>query len=266
MSGCGSSDDDAAAGSPSSAGSTAPADDGSAGSPGSDDGAATSGGSASAGPSDDSAGDAGDAAGSGCAATGDGPPSGADTHDVVDVDGDGKDDVAWLTGGPDRTFGVTTASGATFSHEIDAAEPIRASAVVNVVGADATPIALVDVGRAVQLYSLAGCQVTVTTDAKGDPYTFDKGFTGYGTGVGCSEVDGRLELAGLDAVSDDSGKTFTVKRTLVDLSDDGAHAANGDEATVATSAAKDDDVVTTAQETSCGDAVAGTDGPVEPQG
>jgi hypothetical protein len=202
----------------------------------------------------------------GCPATGDGPPAGAGTHEVVDVDGDGRPDTAWLTGGADRTFGITTASGATFSAPVESASPQPASAIVNLVAAgDGTaPVALVDTGREVLLFSAAGCAVTPTQNAQGETYTFDKGFTGFGTGVGCTEQDGELRLAGLDAVSDD-GASFTVDRTFVDLDTDARTAANGQEETVATDAGPDEAVVTTAHETSCGDLVAGEDGPVEPR-
>ena len=202
----------------------------------------------------------------GCAATDDGPPEGADTHEIVDVDGDGEADTAWLTGGAERRFGITTASGATFSTAIDSASPQRASAVVNVVAAgDATaPIALVDTGREVLLFSAADCDLAATQNLAGAPYTFDKGFTGQGTGVGCTEVDGALRLAGLNATSAD-GSSFTVTRTVVELDDAALNASNGDEATVATGAGPDDPVVVTAQETSCGELVVGEDGPVEPE-
>lgn len=202
----------------------------------------------------------------GCPATGDGVPAGAGTHEIVDVDGDGRPDTAWLTGGADRTFGITTASGATFSAPVESASPQPASAIVQLVAAgDGTaPIALVDTGREVLLLSAADCALTPTQNAQAEPYTFDKGFTGFGTGVGCTEVDGTLRLAGLDAVSDD-GSSFTVSRTFVDLGTGAKVATNGEEETVAQDAAADDPVVTTAQETSCGDLVAGQDGPVEPQ-
>lgn len=202
----------------------------------------------------------------GCAETDDATPEGAATHEIVDVDGDGAADAAWLTGGAERRFGITTASGATFSTAIDSASPQRASAVVNVVAAgEATaPIALVDTGREVLLYSAADCDLAATLNLAGAPYTFDKGFTGQGTGVGCTEVDDALHLAGLNATSAD-GSSFTVERTFVDLDDGALNASNGDEATVATNAGPDDPVVVTAQETSCGEMVVGEDGPVEPE-
>ncbi|WP_159791648.1 hypothetical protein [Puerhibacterium puerhi] len=227
-------------------------------------GAATSPGASPASPPASAA--------AGCPATGGGTPHGAGTHEVADVDGDGRADTAWLTGGADRAVGITTASGATFSAPVESASPVAASAVVATVSTDdgGVPIVLVDVGREVLLYSAAGCALTPTQAATadgptGEPYTFDKGFTGYGTGVGCSTVAGRLRLAGLDAASDD-GETFTVTRTFVELGDAGAVARNGETRTVARGAAADDPVVATAQETTCGDLVAGRDGPTEPQG
>lgn len=224
--------------------------------------------SASASPTDDGSptDDSSTPSAEGCPATGDGPPAGADTHEIVDVDGDGRPDTAWITGGAGRTFGITTASGATFSAPIESASPVPASAIVNLVAAgDATaPIALVDVGREVLLFSAADCAVTPTQNAQGEPYTFDKGFTGFGTGVGCTAESGVLHLAGLNAVSED-GTSFTVSRTFVDLDAEARNATNGEEETIADDAGPDEAVVTTGQETSCGDLVAGQDGPVEPQ-
>ncbi|SKC60257.1 hypothetical protein [Krasilnikoviella flava] len=202
----------------------------------------------------------------GCDATDDDTPEGADTHEVVDVDGDGEADTAWLTGSADRRFGITTASGATFSVAIDAASPQRAAAVVNVVAAgdDSSPIALIDTGREVLLLSAADCDLAATQNLAGDAYTFDKGFTGHGTGVGCTEADGALRLAGLDATTAGDG-SFTVDRTFVDLDDGAVTGSNGEEQTVAQGAGPADPVVVTAQGTSCGELVAGEDGPVEPQ-
>lgn len=200
--------------------------------------------------------------GAGCPATDGGIPEGAATSEVVDVDGDGRADTAWLTGGADRTLGITTASGATFSAPVESASPIGAAAVVDLVGADRTPVALVDLGREAQLFSLDGCAVTQTVDDGGQPYTFDRGFGDQGTGVGCTDVDGVLHLAGLLAT--DEGDGWTVTRTLVDLDPSGEVATNGAVEVVAEGAAATDPVVTTAQEVSCGDLVAGDGGLAEP--
>lgn len=205
--------------------------------------------------------------GTGCPAAGDGIPPGASSTEVIDVDGDGRPDTAWLTAGADRTFGITTASGATFSAPITSASPIPASAVVGSVAttdAGDVPIALVDLGREAQLFALTDCTVAQTTDSSGQAYVFDRGFGDQGTGVGCSDVDGATRLAGLLATQEGDG--WTVTRTLIDLSDGGRVAANGTIAVVAEGAAADDAVVTTAQEVSCGDLVAGAGGLTEPGG
>lgn len=205
--------------------------------------------------------------GTGCPAAGDGIPPGASSTEVIDVDGDGRPDTAWLTAGADRTFGITTASGATFSAPITSASPIPASAVVGSVAttdAGDVPIALVDLGREAQLFALTDCTVAQTTDSSGQAYVFDRGFGDQGTGVGCSDVDGATRLAGLLATPEGDG--WTVTRTLIDLSDGGRVAANGTIAVVAEEAAADDAVVTTAQEVSCGDLVAGAGGLTEPGG
>ena len=81
-------------------------------------------------------------------------------------------------------FGITTASGATFSTSIESASPVPASAIVNRVQTQQIPIALVDLGREALVYSLTDCAVTPVANAQGQPYTFDRGFAGAGTGVG----------------------------------------------------------------------------------
>lgn len=201
--------------------------------------------------------------GPGCSPTEIGAPADAIFVQVIDVDGDGRPDKAWISGGSGRSFGITTASGATFSTPIVSASPVPAKGVVNKVGADGTPIAIVDVEREALVYSLADCSITQTKNAEGAAYTFDRGFGDEGTGVGCSTVGGVLQLAGLLATQEGAG--WTVTQTLVDLSNNGTLATNGEKSVVATGAAATDPVVVTAKEVSCGDVVAGQDGLVEPQ-
>lgn len=200
----------------------------------------------------------------GCPSTpGTSTPSGADVHVVVDVDGDGRPDQAWLTAGADRRFGITTASGATFSARIDSASPLPAAAIVGIVQ-DRQPVALVDLGRETLLYSLSGCQVTVPQNPTGGAFTFDRGFADEGTGVGCQTDAGEVRLAGLEAVQDAGASTYTVTLTWVDLSADGRSARLGTSVRLAEGATAQDPTVVTAREVTCGDALAGRDGPVEP--
>ena len=215
----------------------------------------------------DRAGGGAPVAGAGCAPGGDPAPGGARTASIVDIDGDGATDEAWFTDDvDDRRFGITTASGASFSTPIASASPIAASGVVGVVTAGTAtsttvPIALIDTGRSVALYSLAGCTIAQTVDASGEPYTFDKGFTGYGTGVGCPDIDGALRLAGLDARGD--GERFRIDRTIIELSADGREASNGGTETVADVVLGDSDLVRIARSTTCGTATAGDGGLAE---
>ncbi|MDM7855128.1 hypothetical protein [Cellulomonas alba] len=201
----------------------------------------------------------------GCSPGGGGVPVGADVRQVVDVDGDGRPDRAWLATEDDgqRRFGITTASGATFWIDIESASPIQASAVVQLVQSDHVPIALVDFSRSAQVYSLAGCAVTEVLNAQGLPYTFDRGMGDQGTGAGCTLVGGALRLAGLDAVRNPDG-TYDVSRTFIDLDAGARHATNESRVVVARGAKADAPVVVTASEVSCGELVAGRDGPVQP--
>ena len=160
----------------------------------------------------------------------------------------------------------STASGATFSTPIEAASPIAASALVTRVEARQVPIALIDTGRSVALLSLENCRARPIANAQGEAYAFDKGFTGYGTGVACVEQEGITVLAGVLAKSDGAGSRYRIERTLVRVSSDGTRATNGARSVVARDVAAGDPAVEAARQTTCGDLRAGADGagPSEP--
>jgi len=202
-----------------------------------------------------SGGGGGGSGGGACAATSSGTPAGAATAPTIDVDGDGRDDTAWLAGpaGAERSFGITTASGATFSTPFSSASPIAASAFAFEPAGELPAYALVSDGRLGSLWLLADCRVTAVTNPQGDPYTFDLGgFTGFGTGVGCVDLDrdGRRDLVGLLAESADP-PTTRIKRTIVKL--DGDHASNGTSDELTAHSPADDAEIESARSVTCGD-------------
>jgi hypothetical protein len=155
-------------------------------------------------------------------------PDGAPHQTVGDVDGDGKDDTAYLDGmpGSEITFGIVTAEGGGSSVPFDSASPVeRRALTVNADERGPTEVLLSD-GRSVQLLAFVGCRLRAVHDVKGEPYTFDRGFTGNGTGVGCVDADGdgTRDLVGLK-LEGSEGDRIGWSRTIVEL--DGITARNG---------------------------------------
>lgn len=193
-------------------------------------------------------------AATGCAATEDTVPPEAAIGPTADLDGDGQADQLWLADiDGTRMLGVQTASGAVFSTDFTSGAPQAASALGQVLG-DGSAIVLLDTGREIPLYAVIDCALVPTQNDQGQQYSFDKGFTGYGTGVGCEEVDGGgLGLVGY--LAEIEGDTATVTSTQIELADGGATASNG-EATEQTDLDSEDPLVQAASSVSCGDAEA----------
>ncbi|WP_143427013.1 hypothetical protein [Georgenia soli] len=180
-------------------------------------------------------------------------PDGAATAPTADLDGDRRADTLWLSGGPTRTLGVRTASGAVLSTRFSSGSPIAAKALGQRL-ADGSAVVLLDTGRSVALYAVVDCELVPTRNVQGGQYTFDLGFTGYGTGVGCADVGNGLQLVGLNAAPSASGTTFEVTRTPIELQDRGASARNGRTEVLAKDVPDDDPAVTQARTVTCGDA------------
>jgi len=180
-------------------------------------------------------------------------PEGAATAPTVDLDGDGQADTLWLSDGQDRTLGVRTASGAVLSMPFSNGAPFAAKAMGQRL-ADGSAIVLLDTGRSVAVYAVVGCELVATKNVQGEQYTFDLGFTGYGTGLGCADVGAGLQLVGLNAAPVESGDAFDVTRTPVDLQDHGRSARNGTTEDVAKNVPDDDPAVQNARTVTCADA------------
>lgn len=182
------------------------------------------------------------AAGEGCAPTGQEVPAGASTAATADLDHDGRADELWLadattgSGALERRLGVRTASGAVFSTAYTSASPQGTTAIGQALDGS-TSIVLLSDGRQVPLYAVVtgsgagACQLVASADAQGQPYAFDLGFTGYGSGVACvPTAQGGTDLAlyGLLVVGGDAeGDLPGIQRTRIDLSEGGRQARNG---------------------------------------
>jgi hypothetical protein len=247
-------------------------DDGTDGSNGGSGGDATTTTTAAGGESTTTtagSGDGGSGGGSaGCPATSSGTPAGAATAPTIDVDGDGRDDTAWLAGvasDGERTFGITTASGATFSTPFSSASPVAATAMAFAPDGELPAYALISDGRIGSLWLVADCRITQVTNPQGEQYTFDLGgFTGFGTGVGCIDADGdgRRDLVGLLAESVDPSTTH-ITRTIIEL--DGARASNGPSDELVAHRPEDDAQAESARSVTCGDRTLDADGVHEPR-
>jgi hypothetical protein len=188
----------------------------------------------------------------GCPAGGAAIPKGAGKARTADLDGDGKRDTLWLADvGSRRILGVRTASGAGFSVTFANAAPESADAVANTLYYG-TAVILLDTGRSVELYAVTGCRIVQSLNPQGQQYTFDKGFTGFGSGVGCPAFGSGRHLAGYLAVGGPKGAPFKVTRTLVGLADAGRRATNGAKTTLGTGLPANSPIVRQAQDVTCG--------------
>lgn len=212
-------------------------------------------GSGAAGVTGASAGGHSSPSPAGCTPDGTGVPAGVVHNQTVDVDGDGKPDTEWMKPevGGKFLLGITTASGSTFGAYFASASPAPRSMFV----ADATGhgqiVVLASDGRQVALFRIANCRMSPVMNIHHKQYTFDLGFTGYGTGVGCSQIAGTpgRELVGLKLNTDSHGTPVSVDRTAVDIQN--TTATNGRSGSINVKGrSKSDPVVKTATEITCG--------------
>jgi hypothetical protein len=170
---------------------------------------------------------------SGCAPTGTGVPTGAASKQVIDVDGDGRPDTGWLSS-DGNTFGITTASGATFSVPIELVGGGPRRVLVEDTDGHGTIAALASDGRTVELLVLHHCGLFPATNAQGARYEFDLGVRGTGTGVGCAQITGTpgRSLVGLNVHLNPAGQPDSVHRTQIILT--GTAARNGATDTIPT--------------------------------
>lgn len=206
------------------------------------------------------------ASGEGCG--GDGPAvpegQGVGAGSIVDVDGDGRADTGWLAVDTDgsRQLGVSTAAGGGDVVTIDSASPN----VLTLLAVDADeqpPVELfVSDGRTVELWAFADCGLAQVTNPQDEPYLFDLGFRGTGTGVGCRDLDGGRQLVGLN-ITDDDGTVVDWTRTVIER--DGLRASNGSTDEGRFRRPGDDAAIELLHTVSCDDMTIDEDGIQQPQ-
>lgn len=121
-------------------------------------------------------------------------PAGTNRADVVDVDGDGLEDVLWIGDFQPDTgavrVGVVTAAGGGIVRDFVSASPVQRSALVVDVDEMGPVEILAYDGRTVLLWAIVGCEIVDVRDEAGDAIRFD---TAFGDdGLGCVvTADGR---------------------------------------------------------------------------
>ena len=202
--------------------------------------------------SSDDADDAGEPAAeaTGCPATPAEMPAGVVSAEIADVDGDGENDTEWYSEASSPfTYGITTASGATHSLTDDLAGPGAHSGWTAALH-NGVVVTVLDDGRSASLHAFVDCEYVTPIGVDGRPYTFDmQNLRGFGTGVGCLEVEGGLELNGFQ-LSENRGDTYSLMSTGISVSTDGLSAMNGYTA-VDSDLPPDDRMVDVAQSSTC---------------
>ena len=191
-------------------------------------------------------------------------PTGAASNQVVDVDGDGRPDTAWIltdTSGV-VTVGVVTSAGGGTDRTWNSASPVMRSVLVVDINDTTPPLFLADDGRTVQLWAFTDCTIADVLNVQGGPYEFSLGFTDVGTGVGCATVDGVHELVGLN-VTGESADTVSWSSTVVVVS--GTEARNGTVTTGTFASPEDDAAIALLHTVACDGQTIGTDGLTAPQ-
>jgi hypothetical protein len=189
----------------------------------------------------------------------------AQQMEIIDVDGDGRRDTAWLAspGNGAREMGIVTAAGGGDKVTVGSAAPFPLSLLVAEADGEPPVELFVSDNRSVQLWTFVDCELQPVTDADGDPYVFDRGFTGYGTGVGCIDADGdgRRDLVGLNVTGLDE-PTVDWSRTIIER--DGTVATNGATDTGTFHQPADADRIAQLYDVTCGDLTMADDSVTQP--
>ena len=140
---------------------------------------------------------------------------------------------------------MTTASGATYSYPLSTASPAGREGFIAQLN-DHRIVSLADDNRSASVHFFVNCAWVETKHPDGTQYVLDfNDFAGTGSGVGCS-----LGYV-VQYQATNSGGSYTVTKTPLNLNVDGSRATPGTPTTVVTGVAATDSRVKVAQELSC---------------
>jgi hypothetical protein len=203
--------------------------------------------------------------GPGCSTPAGTIPPGVTAGQIPDVDGDGRADQAYFapTGGETRQLVIVTAAGGRSEAMITSASPSAASAFVANLDQKGPVEILISDNRQAYLFAYVNCAVTIVRNAQNRQYSFDLGFRGIGTGVGCAPSASGRDLVGLNITSQ-TATAVGWTRTVITLSGTSARAG----ATTAGTFVQPQDAIAISllSTISCGDQTISENGIHQPEG
>jgi hypothetical protein len=187
----------------------------------------------------------------GCAPNNTVIPAGAETSLIDDVDFDGRADTQFFAEEPDFLYGISTASGATYTLRTDLAGPGKHSGWTATLESGLV-VTVLDDSRTATLHTFVNCAFQTTTTADGERLSIDLTGGMDNQGVQCSSGNGGRWLNATRAARIESG-LFTISSSSIDFNHDGTTATISAPAQVATDVPADDPQVALATQSRCGD-------------
>jgi len=203
--------------------------------------------------------------GPGCSTPAGTVPTGVTASQIPDVDGDGRPDQAYFapTTGETRQLVIVTSAGGRSEAAITSASPSAASAFVANLDRKGPVEILISDNRQAYLFAYVDCSVAIVRNAQNRQYSFDLGFRGIGTGVGCAPSATGRDLVGLN-VRSQTANAVRWTRTVIRLSGTAARAGPTTSGTF--TQPQDASAISLLSTISCGDQTISAKGIHQPEG